>query len=107
MAQEANKPLCGKYGVRGFPTIKMFPADRTGDKKFAVDYNGERTAKAIVDAALDRLVDTYVQRIGDGKSRVSLAAFWADKVRCGYIMCDLYFKKTKKATTTDASKPRH
>ena len=67
--------------MRGFPTIKMFPADRTGDKKFAVDYNGERTAKAIVDAALDRLIDTYVQRVGDGKSRVSLAAFWADKVR--------------------------
>jgi protein disulfide-isomerase A1 len=29
-----------KYGVRGFPTIKFFPADK---KNTPVDYNGERT----------------------------------------------------------------
>jgi hypothetical protein len=39
----ANKPLAGKYGIKGFPTIKLFVG--TSDKP--KDYNGERTAKAM------------------------------------------------------------
>lgn len=37
------------YNVRGFPTIKIFGAKKDSPQ----DYQGQRTAKAIVDAALD------------------------------------------------------
>jgi protein disulfide-isomerase A6 len=42
------KDLAGKYGVRGFPTIKIFGLN----KNSPTDYNGERTAKAIVESGL-------------------------------------------------------
>lgn len=43
-----HKSLPGQYGVRGFPTIKIFGAN----KRTPSDYNGQRTAQAIADAAL-------------------------------------------------------
>lgn len=43
-----HKTLPGQYGVRGFPTIKIFGAN----KRSPIDYNGQRTAQAIADAAL-------------------------------------------------------
>lgn len=43
---DEHKDLAGKYGVQGFPTIKIF----TG--KNSQPYNGERTAKAIAEAGL-------------------------------------------------------
>lgn len=60
-----NKQLCSQYGVRGFPTIKIFGPSyiSTSDKKkvlsrkskFLDDYNGARTAKAIIDVVNYRL----------------------------------------------------
>ena len=41
---EENKRLCGEQGVRGFPTIKMFPR---GKELGSMVYEGERTAGAI------------------------------------------------------------
>ena len=38
----------GPYNVRGFPTIKVFGANKGSPK----DYNGQRTAQSIVDEAL-------------------------------------------------------
>lgn len=43
---DEHKDLAGKFGVQGFPTIKIF----TG--KDSTPYNGERTAKAIAEAGL-------------------------------------------------------
>lgn len=43
---DEHKDMAGKYGVSGFPTIKIF----TG--KDSTAYNGERTAKAIAEAGL-------------------------------------------------------
>lgn len=38
---ETNKPLCGRYEVRGFPTLKVFPGDRPkSGKKSPTDYQG-------------------------------------------------------------------
>ncbi|XP_073820596.1 protein disulfide-isomerase A6 homolog CaBP1 [Musca autumnalis] len=45
---DEHKSLGGQYGVRGFPTIKIFGAN----KRSPTDYNGQRTAKAIAEAAL-------------------------------------------------------
>lgn len=43
-----NAQLAGKYNVKGYPTIKTFPA---GPKKRPEDYNGPREAAGIVDFA--------------------------------------------------------
>ncbi|KAG0166587.1 protein disulfide isomerase (PDI) protein [Apophysomyces sp. BC1034] len=48
--EEANKPLCGKYDVKGFPTIKVFaPERKAGSRKKPTDYQGPRDAKSMVD----------------------------------------------------------
>ncbi|KAI0231846.1 Protein disulfide-isomerase A6 [Lamellibrachia satsuma] len=44
--------MSNRYGVRGFPTIKMFPG---GKKDGAEEYEGGRTASDIVAFALDKL----------------------------------------------------
>lgn len=45
---DEHKELGGRYGVKGFPTIKIFGADKNKPE----DYNGGRTAKEIAEAAL-------------------------------------------------------
>jgi protein disulfide-isomerase A6 len=57
---EANKPLCGKYGVQGFPTIKVFAASAPGEKKkksAVSDYQQGRTAADLARFA-NSLVDS-------------------------------------------------
>ncbi|ORZ03680.1 hypothetical protein BCR43DRAFT_483775 [Syncephalastrum racemosum] len=56
---DANKPLCGQYGIQGFPTIKVFRPEYRENKKTGTrsrvaptDYQGPRDAKAIVDHLL-------------------------------------------------------
>lgn len=49
--------LASKYGVKGYPTIKVFPA---GKKKKAKDYNGPREAAGIVSYALQLLDEAGV-----------------------------------------------
>lgn len=45
---DEHKSLGAKYGIQGFPTIKIFGIDNKPE-----DYNGPRTAVGIVDAALN------------------------------------------------------
>merc|ERR1711976_885544 len=45
---DQHQSLGGPYNVRGFPTIKVFGAN----KNSPTDYQGQRTAQAIVDAAM-------------------------------------------------------
>ena len=49
--------LAQKYGIKGFPTIKLFGAGKKGKP---VDYNGGRDAPAIVEYALKTLDDAGV-----------------------------------------------
>lgn len=49
--EDTNKALAGQYGIRGFPTIKIFG----GNKKSPSDFNGQRTAKGLIDAALSEI----------------------------------------------------
>lgn len=49
----AHGSLAGTYGVKGYPTIKVFPAGKKGK---AVDYNGPREAGGIVEYA-NRLLE--------------------------------------------------
>lgn len=45
---DKHKELSGRYGVRGFPTLKVFGENKNKPE----DYTGGRTAQGLVDAAL-------------------------------------------------------
>lgn len=60
MDEAANKDLGAPYGIQGFPTIKVFGAD----KKKPADYNGARQAKDIVEYALKEANAIVKGRLG-------------------------------------------
>ena len=57
--KEENKGLCAQFGIKGFPTIKIFPG---GSKGLPEDYQGPRTASAIVDFAIKK-VKSFVKKV--------------------------------------------
>ncbi|KAG5322810.1 PDIA6 isomerase, partial [Pseudoatta argentina] len=59
---DEHKSLGSKYGVRGFPTIKIFGLDKKPE-----DYNGPRSAADIVDAALNA-ASQKVRKVLGGKT---------------------------------------
>lgn len=65
---DEHRSLGGQYGVKGFPTIKIFGAN----KKSPIDYNNQRTAQAIADAALaeakKKVTEKLSGRSGGGSS---------------------------------------
>ncbi|KAL2168901.1 hypothetical protein VTG60DRAFT_6736 [Thermothelomyces hinnuleus] len=71
---DANKPLCGSMGVQGFPTLKIVRPKKGGGKPVVQDYQGQRTASAIVDAVVQH-INNYVVKVEDK----SLDNFLADK----------------------------
>mmetsp|Transcript_27938 Transcript_27938/g.73710 ORF Transcript_27938/g.73710 Transcript_27938/m.73710 type:complete len:642 (+) Transcript_27938:72-1997(+) len=58
---DKNKALAAKFGTRGFPTLKIFPVDKTYNPyqkksaKLPQEYSGQRTAKGIVESVLRQL----------------------------------------------------
>ncbi|PSN48252.1 Protein disulfide-isomerase A6 [Blattella germanica] len=58
-----HKSLGGQFGVRGFPTVKIFAANKNKPE----DYNGPRTAQGLVDSGFDAL-----RNKGDPKDVVEL-----------------------------------
>ncbi|WFD36178.1 protein disulfide-isomerase [Malassezia cuniculi] len=56
----ASKNLCAEFGIKGFPTIKVFPATK---KRIPRDYMGERSAQALIDHAVDTLPLSAVRKI--------------------------------------------
>ena len=72
---DAHRELGGRFGVKGFPTIKTFAAGSRKDSD-AKDYNGAREAGALVEAALK-----LAEGAGPAKAavvQVTSAAAWAD-----------------------------
>lgn len=65
---DEHKSLGGRFGVKGFPTIKIFGLNKNKPE----DYNGGRTAQGLVDTALTALKSkAYAQlggKAGDGSS---------------------------------------
>jgi protein disulfide-isomerase A6 len=59
-----HKDLGGRYGVRGFPTLKIFGANKNKPE----DYNGARTAQGLVDAALQAVKSKVKASLGGGSS---------------------------------------
>lgn len=60
---DEEKQLCGQFGIRGFPTIKVFG----GNKNKPEDFNGQRNAAGIVQAAQSAAQKLVAERMG-GKS---------------------------------------
>lgn len=92
-----EKELCGSYGIQGFPTIKLFPAEQVAEKKGVskkpVDYQQARSAGAISKFALGFLPN-YVTTL----TAASYDKF-AEKPEIGKVI--LF---TNKAATTDLYK---
>ncbi|KAG0054502.1 protein disulfide isomerase (PDI) protein [Gryganskiella cystojenkinii] len=67
--EDKNKPICSQYGIQGFPTIKIFPANRNNKKgtKYPQDYNGARQAKDIVDHLI-KMVPNDIQLVTSNPS---------------------------------------
>lgn len=61
---ESNKSFCGSMGVQGFPTLKIIKPSKTKGKPIVEDYQGGRTAAAIVDA-VKAAIPNHVKRISD------------------------------------------
>ncbi|KAJ9292189.1 hypothetical protein DTO021C3_82 [Paecilomyces variotii] len=61
---DANKPFCGRMGVQGFPTLKIVTPSKKPGKPRVEDYKGARSAKAIVDAVVER-IPNHVKRLSD------------------------------------------
>lgn len=59
-----NKAFCGQFGVQGFPTLKIVRPGSKKGKPVVEDYQGERTAKGIVNAVVDK-INNHVKRITD------------------------------------------
>lgn len=55
-----HKELAGRYGVQGFPTIKIFGANKNKPE----DFNGGRTAQGLVDAALQAIKTKVKSSLG-------------------------------------------
>ncbi|XP_076802865.1 protein disulfide-isomerase A6-like [Clavelina lepadiformis] len=64
---DQHKSVGGSYGIRGFPTIKIFGFDKTSPK----DYNGGRDGESITDAAMKALREMVQERKSGGKKKSS------------------------------------
>ncbi|RDL33324.1 putative protein disulfide isomerase-related protein A [Venustampulla echinocandica] len=62
--EELNKPFCQKFGVQGFPTLKIVKPGKTPGRPIVEDYNGPRNAKGIVDAVIDK-IPNHVKKVED------------------------------------------
>uniref|UniRef100_A0A8C9X5N3 Protein disulfide-isomerase A6 n=1 Tax=Sander lucioperca TaxID=283035 RepID=A0A8C9X5N3_SANLU len=75
---DQHKSLGGQYGVRGFPTIKIFGANKNKPE----DYQGGRSSQAIVDGAMNSLRTLVKERLsgksgGSGYMNFNLEPEWA------------------------------
>ena len=51
-----HKEAPGRFGVRGYPTIKFFPGGKKDDSS-AIDYDGPRTAGGMTEWAIEKTKD--------------------------------------------------
>lgn len=77
-----NQMLASRYGIRGFPTIKIF---QKGEDP--VDYDGGRTRSDIVARALDLFSDNAPP---PELLEVSLLHFFISKLLPCYTLCSFY-----------------
>jgi len=59
--EDANKQFCGTMGVQGFPTLKIVRPKKGGGRPMVEDYQGQRSAAAIVDAVVSKINNNVVK----------------------------------------------
>ncbi|KAF2146775.1 uncharacterized protein K452DRAFT_314999 [Aplosporella prunicola CBS 121167] len=62
--EDVNKNFCATMGVKGFPTLKVVRPGKKPGRPVVEDYQGARSAKAIVDYVADK-IPNHVKRVGD------------------------------------------
>jgi protein disulfide-isomerase-like protein len=77
---DEEKALCSKYGVQGFPTIKVFKGEGKKARRPS-DYSGQRTATALVDHA-KYVMPSFVARVKES----GLDAFFSDESKIPHVM---------------------
>ncbi|KAJ3344327.1 hypothetical protein HDU93_000117 [Gonapodya sp. JEL0774] len=78
--EEAHKAICGAQQIKGFPTIKVFvprvsKKDPSSFTKSATDYEGQRSAKAMVDFAISNIPNYVIPISGSKKTAKTLPDF--------------------------------
>eukprot|EP00760_Papus_ankaliazontas_P028047 PhM_4_TR3501/c1_g2_i1/m.39214/K09584/PDIA6, TXNDC7; protein disulfide-isomerase A6 len=72
------------FGVQGYPTIKLFPSELTKHEKegtfskVPIDYQGERSAAALVRWVLSRMPTQHIERITGAESHKAFLDRFAD-----------------------------
>jgi protein disulfide-isomerase A6 len=75
-----EKALCSKYGVQGFPTIKVFKGEGKKARRPS-DYSGQRTASALVKHA-KYVMPSFVASVKES----GLEAFFSDESKLPHVM---------------------
>nr|BAN42054.1 thioredoxin domain-containing protein C13F5.05, putative [Entamoeba invadens] len=75
---EVEKEICGQFGVQGFPTVKLFSAQKTHSKRTPKDYNGPREAKAIIGTMYDMIPD-WVNKLPEKFETENNVILFSDK----------------------------
>ena len=70
---EAERDICGKFGIRGYPTLKWLPIGVTlEDTSKAEDYPKGRTVEDLVDFIKEKVPNSYSLRIEKPMSFVKI-----------------------------------
>ena len=70
-----NESICAKYQVQGYPTVKVFEAQKGRNARKASDYNGPREAKAIENFMYSKIpnwVEKLPEELPEGSNSVIL-----------------------------------
>ncbi|KAJ3058417.1 protein disulfide isomerase (PDI) protein, partial [Quaeritorhiza haematococci] len=79
---DSHRQLCGQYGIQGFPTVKVFQPNKKGSP---LDYQGPRTAAALVDFAVPKIA-SHVVLVGSKGKAVSYEEFIAQEPSLPHVI---------------------
>ncbi|KXZ44226.1 hypothetical protein GPECTOR_71g587 [Gonium pectorale] len=82
---DAHRSIGDKFDVRGFPTIKYFPAGKPANKDTVQDYNQARTATAFLDFLKEKLnadkgfarveaLDSFAKKFASAEDKAAVLA---------------------------------
>lgn len=96
---DQHKELAAQFGVQGFPTIKVFGEN----KKAPTDYQGQRTAAGIVDAAIAETRKIIKSRLSGGAAKKPSSSSTKDKKKPSSSSKSSQDPKTDVVTLTDSN----
>ncbi|KAJ1907936.1 hypothetical protein LPJ81_000430 [Coemansia sp. IMI 209127] len=109
---DSNRGLCARFNVQGFPTIKVFSEKRTkrGNRK-SVDYQGERSARAMVRYARSVLPNLSKKLSDSGLSafvtdtKLPKAVLFTDRAKTGDLWKGISAQFDKRVDFAQVSSP--